>query len=86
MTETAEERLARFAAFERDYRAKRAAEIDDLDWDAPDDETVPACCRCHYPVARQFALALIGPGPEYTVSFVCGSCCKHLPNSLVEAA
>lgn len=38
--QTPSERLDRYATFARDYRDKRAVPIDDIDWDAPNEERI----------------------------------------------
>ena len=64
---TATERLAAFSQFDRDYRDKRAVEIDDIDAESPTDPgPVVTCYGCSYPCAAAFATAEVVAGRETT--------------------
>lgn len=62
---TVTERLDAFTQFDRDYRDKRAVEIDDFDADSPPDgEPTYICSGCCYPVLATFATAEVVAGRE----------------------
>ena len=62
---TVTERLDAFTQFDRDYRDKRAVEIDDIDADSPADaEPVYQCFSCRFPVLESFATLEAVAGKE----------------------
>lgn len=72
---TVTERLEAYTQFDRDYRDKRAVEIDDLDADSPaDNEPVHVCSCCGYHCLDRYAVRECMAGREDV--FWCPRCIR----------